>query len=243
MRFDILTIFPQIFDSYFNESIIKRARKERIIDIYIHDIRQFTEDKHNKVDAKPFGGGPGMLMTPQPIYDAILHVKKFNNGPVIFTTPDGKIFKQRLAEKIAKKLIKQQTKTNQVKARNSKDGNSKTSPAKPQPGLILLCGRYEGIDQRIRDNFIDEEWSIGKYVLTGGELPAMVIVDAIARLIPGVLGDEESPEEESYSSALKGRKEYPQYTRPAEFKGHKVPDVLTSGNHAKIKEWKIKKLK
>jgi len=142
MRFDILTIFPQIFDSYFNESIIKRARKERIIDIYIHDIREFTEDKHKKVDDKPFGGGPGMLMTPQPIHDAIMHAKKFNKGPVIFMTPDGKIFKQKTAEKTAKKLIKD---------------SSKDKPGKAKTGLIILCGRYEGIDQRIRDNFIDAE--------------------------------------------------------------------------------------
>jgi len=228
MRFDILTIFPQIFDSYFNESIIKRARKERLIDIYVHDIRKFSKDRHSKVDDKPFGGGPGMLMTPQPIYDAIFHVRKFNSGPVIFLTPDGKIFTQRIAEKLAKRLLKQASK--------DKSGSTKT-------GLILLCGRYEGIDQRIRDNFIDEEFSIGKYVLTGGELPAMVILDAIARLITGVLGDEESPEEESFSSALKGKKEYPQYTRPAEFMGHEVPDILTSGHHAKIKEWQKRKLK
>jgi tRNA (guanine37-N1)-methyltransferase len=228
MRFDILTIFPQIFDSYFNESIIKRARRERLIDIYVHDIRKFSLDKHKKVDDKPFGGGPGMLMTPQPIYDTIKHVKRFNSGPVIFLTPDGKQFTQRRAERLASRLIKQ---------------NKRHSRKKAKPGLILLCGRYEGIDQRLRDNFIDEEWSTGKYVLTGGELPAMVVIDCLARLIPGVLGDEESPEEESFSKALKGKKEYPQYTRPATFMGHEVPDILTSGHHKKIKEWQRKKLR
>lgn len=221
MRFDILTIFPKIFDSYFDESITKRARKERIIDIYVHDIRAFSKDKHKKVDARIFGGGPGMLMTPQPLYDAIFHVKKFNKGPVIFLTPDGKIFKQSTAEKIAKRLTK----------------------GKDKYGLIFICGRYEGIDQRIRDNFIDEEYSIGKYVLTGGELPAMVMIDAITRLIPGVLGHDESAEEETFSKALNRKKEYPHYTRPESFMGHEVPEVLRSGNHAKIKEWRIKKIK
>lgn len=234
MRFDILTIFPEIFDSYLNESIIKRARSERIIDIYVHDIRKFSLDKHHKVDDKPFGGGPGMLMTPQPLHDAIQHVRKFNKGPVIFLTPDGKQLTQRRAEKMATKLIKQ--------ARH-KTRSRKTVRGKPQPGLILLCGRYEGIDQRIRDHFIDEEWSIGKYVLTGGELPAMVVIDTIARLIPGVLGHDESSQEESYSKALKGRKEYPHYTRPAIFMGHEVPDVLTSGHHEKIKDWRRHRLR
>lgn len=228
MRFDILTIFPQIFDSYFNESIIKRARKERLIDIYVHDIRKFSEDKHKKVDDKPFGGGPGMLMTPQPIYDTIFHVKKFNKGPIIFLTPDGKQFTQRRAEKTIQRLLKSSKKDKTNKART---------------GLILLCGRYEGIDQRIRDNFVDEEWSTGKYVLTGGELPAMVVIDCLARLIPGVLGDDESPEEESFSKALGGKKEYPQYTRPDSFMGHEIPEVLKSGHHKNIKEWRRKKLR
>lgn len=228
MRFDILTIFPEIFDSYLDEGMIKRARKNRVIDIYIHDIRKFSEDKHNKVDDRIFGGGPGMLMTPQPIYDAIFHIRKFNRGPVIFLTPDGKILTQRLAEKISNKLIKD---------------TKKNKPNKPQTGVILLCGRYEGIDQRIRDNFVDMELSVGKYVLTGGELPAMIILDVLSRLIPGFLGDDESSAEESYSKALKRKKEYPHYTRPVEFKGHKVPDVLLSGHHAKIKEWRIRKLK
>ena len=237
MRFDILTIFPQIFDSYFNESIIKRARQERVIDIYIHDIRKFSLDKHHKVDDKPFGGGPGMLMTPQPIYDAIQHIRKFNRGKIIFLSPDGKKFTQRRAEKIIKHLLKD--------ARKDKPTRGKTarSATKPKAGLILLCGRYEGIDQRIRDHFIDEELSIGKYILTGGELPAMVVIDTLARLIPGVLGDDESSEEESFSKALKGKKEYPQYTRPAEFMGHEVPDILTSGHHKKIKDWQKKKLR
>lgn len=239
MRFDILTIFPKIFDSYFDESITKRARKERIIDIYVHDIREFSKDKHKKVDARIFGGGPGMLMTPQPLYDAIFHIRKFNRGPVIFLTPDGKIFTQRIAEKIAKTIIKEAKKDEKEL---KKHPTEKGAP-KSKYGLIFICGRYEGIDQRIRDNFVDEEYSIGKYVLTGGELPAMVMIDTIVRLIPGVLGHEESAEEETFSKALGRKREYPHYTRPENFMGHEVPEVLRSGNHAKIKDWRMKKIK
>lgn len=214
MRYDILTIFPQIFDSYLNESIIKRAIESKLIEIHVHDIRTFSKDKHKKVDDIPFGGGAGMLMTPQPLHDAITHVKKLNKGPVIFLTPQGKTFKQITAEKFSK------TKS-----------------------LILLCGRYEGIDQRIRDSLVDEEISIGNFVLTGGELPAMVMLDSISRLIPGVLGKEESHLEDSFSKALKRKKEYPHYTRPAKFKGMDVPEVLLSGHHAKIEKWRQSKLK
>lgn len=213
MRFDILTIFPNIFDSYLNESIIKRALEEEHIQIHIHNIRDYTNDKHGKVDDIPYGGGPGMVMTPQPIYDCVQAVKKDNPGPVLYMSPRGKTLTQARAVKMAK---------------------SKNS------GYILLCGRYEGIDQRVIDLCVDEELSIGKYVLTGGELPAMVIIDVLSRLIPGVLGDDESSAEESFSPALKGKKEYPHYTRPVNFKGHEVPDVLRGGNHAKIKAWRHK---
>lgn len=215
MRFDILTIFPQMFNSYLKESIIKRAQKNKIIKIYIHDIRKFSKDKHKKVDDSPFGGGAGMVMTPQPLYDAIKHVKKSNKGPVIYLTPQGKRLTQITAEKIAKK----------------------------SQNLILVCGRYEGIDQRIRDIFVDEEISIGDYVLTGGELPAMVLIDTISRLILGVLGKEESHMEDSFSKKLKRKREYPHYTRPAKFKGMQVPEVLLSGNHKEIEKWRNSKLK
>jgi len=214
MRFDILTIFPEIFNSYFNESIIKRAIDKKIIKIVIHDIRNFSLDRHHKVDDKPFGGGAGMLMTPQPLYDAIKQVKKLNKGPVIYLSPRGKTFTQIKAESLRKKK-----------------------------SLILLCGHYEGIDQRIIDLLVDEEISVGDYVLTGGELPAMIILDTVSRLIPGVLGKEESHEEESFSKSLDRKKEYPHYTRPAEFKGLKVPKVLISGHHKKIQEWRKKHLK
>ncbi len=212
MRFDILTIFPDIFDSYFKESIIKRAIKEKKIEIYVHNIRDFSKDRHQKVDDLPYGGGPGMIMTPQPIYDCIQHVKKQNKGPVIYLSPRGDILTQRKAEKMAKKYS--------------------------ENGLILLAGRYEGIDQRVIDLCVDRELSIGKYVLTGGELPAMIMVDVIGRLLPGVLGADESSQEESFSKSLKGKKEYPHYTRPPVFKNKKVPDVLISGHHKNIGKWR-----
>lgn len=209
MRFDICTIFPDMFKSYLDESIIKRAQKEGHITIHTHNIRDFTKDKHKKVDDTPYGGGPGMLMTAQPIYDCIKHIQKKNKGPVIFFTAQGK----QLTHTSAKRFSKLDS-------------------------AILVCGRYEGIDQRVIDLLCDEEVSIGKYVLTGGELPAMVFVDVVSRLIPGVLGEDESSEEESFSRKLGGKKEYPQYTRPVKFKGLEVPEVLRSGNHKEIAKWK-----
>ncbi|MBD3328548.1 tRNA (guanosine(37)-N1)-methyltransferase TrmD [Candidatus Peregrinibacteria bacterium] len=213
MRFDLLTIFPDIFKSYFNESIIKNALNNDKIIIKVHDIRKFSKDKHKKVDDVPYGGGPGMIMTPQPIYDCIQYVKKNNNGPVIYMSPAGDILSQNKAQRLYKTL----------------NGAG---------GAIILCGRYEGIDQRIIDLCVDKQISIGKYVLTGGELPAMVLIDVLSRFIPGVLGTHDSIAEESFSKALKGKKEYPHYTRPVMFKSKKVPDVLQSGHHAKIKKWR-----
>lgn len=217
MRFDLLTIFPEIFNSYLKESIIKRAIEDGKLKIVVHDIRKFSKDRHHKVDAPPYGGGPGMVMTPQPVYDCVKHIKKINKGPVIYMSPAGKVLTRPLTEKIHKQYGKK--------------------------GLILLCGRYEGIDQRVLDLLVDEEISIGKYVLTGGELPAMVLLDAVARLVPGVLGDDESAKEESFSRALKGKKEYPHYTRPEVFKGLKVPEILLSGHHANIRKWRQSKTK
>lgn len=215
MRFDILTIFPPVFDSYLKESIIKRAQEKKLIEIYIHDIRKFSKDKHKKTDDVPYGGGAGMVMTPQPLYDAITHVKKKNKGPVIFLTPQGSTLTQSKVEKFSKKYKE----------------------------VILICGRYEGIDQRIREMLVDQEISIGNYVLTGGELPAMVFLDSISRMIPNVLGKEESHLEDSFSKKLDRKKEYPHYTRPKNFKGKKVPEVLMSGHHKKIETWKKKNLK
>jgi len=215
MRFDILTLFPEIFNSYFSESIIKRAQEKNLIEIKIHNIRDYSKNKHKNVDDIPFGGGAGMVLTPQPLYDCIEEIKKNNNGLLIYLTPQGSKFSQYKAEQFAKK----------------------------QSNLIILCGRYEGIDQRIIDHFVDLEISIGDYVLTGGELGAMVLIDSISRLIPGVLGKEESHLEDSFSKQLNRKKEYPHYTRPADFKGMKVPEILLSGDHKKIENWKKSKLK
>lgn len=202
-----------MFESYFEEGMIRKAREQKLLEINIYDIRTFSKDKWSKVDDTPFGGGAGMLMTPQPIYDAIQHLKKNNQGPVIYMSPKGKI----LTHARSRSLSKYQE-------------------------IILLCGRYEGIDQRVIDLCVDQEISIGKYVLTGGELAAMVVIDAIARFVPGVLGDEQSHIEETYSPALKGKKEYPHYTKPRVFQGLEVPEVLLSGNHAKINQWRKNKL-
>lgn len=189
---------------------MKRALAEGVIELHVHDIRAYSKDKHNKVDDTPYGGGPGMLMTCQPIFDAIRAVKKKNKGPVIFFTPQGERFKQEKAEQMAE-----------------------------LHEMILLCGRYEGIDQRVRDELVDEEISIGDFVMTGGELAAMVLIDALSRLLPGVLGKKESALEESFSPELDRMLEYPQYTKPAEFEGLKVPEVLQSGKHAEIKKWRM----
>lgn len=210
MRFDIVTIFPEIFNSYFNESILKRAQQNKKITIKVHDLRTYTSDKHRTVDDRPYGGGPGMVLKVEPIYKCLKKIRK-KNSRVLLMSAKGKILKQ--------KKLQQLTKEKQV---------------------IIICGHYEGIDERVM-KFVDEEVSIGGYVLTGGELPAMIMVDGIARLLPGVLGKDESSKEESYSD--KKRKEYPQYTRPEAFKGLKVPKILLSGNHQKIQEWRDKKRK
>ncbi|SHH07504.1 tRNA (guanosine(37)-N1)-methyltransferase TrmD [Tepidibacter thalassicus] len=209
MRFHIMTLFPQVFKGYLSESIIKRAVEKKKVEIYLYNIRDFSKNKHKKVDDYPFGGGAGMVMTPQPIYDTYRHiVEKFDikNPKVIYLTPKGKVYNQELAQNFS----------------TDKD-------------IILLCGHYEGVDQRIIDLIVTDEISIGDYVLTGGELPALILVDSISRLIPGVLGQEESFMEESFKDNLL---EYPHYTRPREFMKQKVPDVLLSGNHKKIDEWR-----
>lgn len=216
MRFDIVTLFPKLFPPYLNESILARAKKKKLLKFKFWNPIDFTKDKHRKVDSPPYGGGPGMLMTAQPLFDVISAAKKENSGKVIFLTPQGKRLTQSRIRRISKE-------------------NSE--------GLILVCGRYEGIDQRIRDLLIDEEISIGDFVLTGGEIPAIILIDAISRFVPGVLGCDISTEEESFSTSLKGKREYPQYTKPREFKGLKVPEVLLSGNHKEIKKWRMKRLK
>ena len=204
MKIDILTLFPEMFTPL-NESIIGRAKQNGKIEINIYDIRAYTKDKHKKCDDYPFGGGAGMVMTAQPICDAINAIDKDHNARRIFMSPKGSVFSQ----KCVKQFISYEH-------------------------IILLCGHYEGVDQRVIDKYIDEEISIGDYVLTGGELPAMVITDCIARYVDGVISLE-SLSEESFSDGLL---EYPQYTRPQEFEGMKVPDVLISGNHAEVDKWR-----
>ncbi len=212
MRFHIMTLFPEIFNSYMSESIMKRAVEKGIIEVNIYNIRDFSINKHKKVDDYPFGGGAGMVMTPQPIYDTYKHiVDKFNikEPRVIYLTPKGKVHSQNIASEMS-----------------------------TFEDIILLCGHYEGIDQRIIDSIVTDEISIGDYVLTGGELPALILIDSISRLIPGVLNQNESFEEESFKDNLL---EYPHYTRPREFMGMEVPEVLLSGNHKKIDEWRHEK--
>lgn len=209
MRFHIMTLFPEIFNSYMDESIMKRAVEKGIIEVHIYNIRDFSNNKHKKVDDYPFGGGAGMVMTPQPIYDTYNHIittHNINNPSVIYLTPKGKVYNQSIAKQLSLK-----------------------------EDIILLCGHYEGIDERIIDLIVTDEISIGDYVLTGGELPALIMIDSISRLIPGVLNQEESFEEESFKDNLL---EYPHYTRPRDFEGLKVPEVLLSGNHKKIDEWR-----
>lgn len=204
MRIDILTLFPEMFENL-KMSILGRAQEKNLITVNLINIRDFSKDKHKKCDDYPFGGGAGMLMTPQPLYDAIMSVKT-DKTYVIYMSPRGNVLTGR-------KVI---------------------NYAKNYSHLVIVCGHYEGIDQRIIDLCIDEEVSIGDYVLTGGELPAMVLVDSVSRYVDGVLS-EGSTDEESFSNNLL---EYPQYTRPAEFMGLKVPDVLISGNHEKVREWR-----
>jgi len=206
LRFDVITIFPEMFEPVLNGSIIKRAREKKKITVRVHDLRAYTKDKHKKVDDRPFGGGPGMVMTPQPFFDAVKKIKGRRKAKVILMSPSGK----RLTQKFVRDLVKQKN-------------------------LILLCGHYEGVDERVREKIVDESVSIGDYVLTGGEIPAMVLIDCLARLIPGVLGKEASLEDESFEDGLL---EYPHYTRPANFRGIKVPDVLLSGNHSAINKWR-----
>jgi tRNA (guanine37-N1)-methyltransferase len=206
MNIHVLTLFPGMFDSVLSESIIRRARKSGRIHIDVHDIRDYSADKHNKVDDKPFGGGAGMVLQCQPVLDALYKIKKScPRAKVMLMGPKGRLLDQKLCHNIAR-----------------------------QKSIILLCGHYEGTDERIRD-IVSDEISIGDYVLTGGELPAMVLIDAIIRLIPGVLGDDESNLDESF---INGLLEYPHYTRPSDYKGKKVPDILLSGNHNAVRKWR-----
>ena len=221
MQFDVFTLLPEVFPSYLDTSILNRARQKGLIDVRVHNIRDYTHDKHHTTDDTPYGGGGGMVMKPEPIFEAVESVLGFTTPPtqpfdmaqdkpvtipVILLTPQGRVFTQRVAEELSR-----------------------------YEHIALLCGRYEGVDERIREHLVTDEISIGDYVLTGGELPALMVIDAVSRLIPGVLGDPTGAEDDSHSMGLL---EYPHYTKPPEFRGWKVPDVLASGNHARIDEWR-----
>ncbi len=206
MHIDILTLFPDMFDGPLTESILKRALEKDLITIRRHDIRQYATDKHRTVDDTPYGGGGGMVMMPGPLVTAIEDVRGSDTAPVILLTPQGRVFTQKIAQELAR-----------------------------HPRLILVCGRYEGVDERVRQSVITDEISIGDYVLTGGELAAMVIVDAVSRLIPGVLGARWGAEEDSHAMGLL---EYPHYTRPPVFRDLPVPDVLLSGDHGAVEVWR-----
>lgn len=204
MKINILTLFPEMFD-IFNYSIIGKAKDKGIVEITTTNIRDFTQNKHKKVDDYPYGGGAGMVMTPQPIVDSIRHCKSSNKGKVVFLGPRGKTFNQHMAKELAK-----------------------------EEELVFLCGHYEGIDERVY-KYIDLEISLGDFILTGGEMAAIPVIDSILRLKSGVLGKEESYEDESFSEGLL---EYPQYTRPEDFEGDKVPEILLSGHHENIRKWR-----
>ncbi|MEK7440033.1 MAG: tRNA (guanosine(37)-N1)-methyltransferase TrmD [Chloroflexota bacterium] len=214
MRLDIFTLFPSMFNSYLDESILKRAQQANLISIHLHDIRAYTTDKHHVTDDAPYGGGGGMVMKAEPIFAAVEAVsnepsavsRQPSEVPIILLSPLGRTFNQAIAKELAL-----------------------------HEHLMLICGRYEGVDERVREHLVTDEISIGDYVLTGGELPAMIMVDAIARYIPNVLGAENAASEDSFATGLL---EYPHYTRPPEFRGWTVPEILQSGDHAKIAKWR-----
>ena len=211
MQIDILTLFPQMFVEPFSFGIFQRAVDNGLVSLRVHNIRDFTHDKHNMADDYPYGGGSGMVMKPEPIFEAVDSIKtgmkdKADNVPVVLLSPQGRMFSQQIAQKLSQ-----------------------------HDNLILICGHYEGVDERVSQYLATDEISIGDYVLTGGEIPAMVVIDAVVRLLPGVLGSEESSLDDSHAHGLL---EYPQYTRPAEYRGWSVPEVLLSGNHARIARWR-----
>jgi tRNA (guanine37-N1)-methyltransferase len=207
MQFDVFTLLPEVFPAYLESSIMQRARERGLIDVRVHNIRDYTHDKHHTTDDTPYGGGGGMVMKPEPVFEAVESILGTEaDCPIIMLTPQGRVFNQAIAQELVQ-----------------------------HPRLALLCGRYEGIDERIRTNLIADEISIGDYVLTGGELPALILMDALARLIPDVLGDPNGASDDSHATGLL---EYPHYTRPPEFRGLTVPEILLSGDHGKIAKWR-----
>ncbi len=215
MRIDIVTIFPGMFGPVLDESILKRAQEQLLLKIHIHDLRKYTHDKRRTVDDRPYGGGPGMVMKPEPLFEAVEDIRSasLSQDPnlslarkTLLMSPQGERLTPRIAQELAG--MKQ---------------------------IVILCGRYEGVDERVREGLVDRSISIGDYVLTGGELPAMVLIDCVARFVPGVIGNDKATQEESFSD---GYLEYPQYTRPPEFRGMKVPEILLSGSHEEIAKWR-----
>ncbi len=207
MRFDIFTLFPEVFNPYFETSILKRAIQNNLVDIQLHNIRDWTTDKHHTTDDTPYGGGGGMVMKPEPVFAAIESVLGTQRVfPSILLTPQGRPYNHKIAKQLA-----------------------------GEDRIALLCGHYEGVDERIREHLVSDEISVGDYVLTGGELAAMIVVDSVSRFLPGVLGDPEGADDDSFASGLL---EYPHYTRPEDFRGWKVPEVLLSGNHKAIAQWR-----
>ena len=207
MKINVFTLFPEVFQTYLETSILKRAIQNQLVKVYLNNIRSWTVDRHHVTDDQPYGGGGGMVMKPEPIFTAVERVLGEDFGyPIILLTPQGRLFDQSVAYELSE-----------------------------HKELALICGRYEGVDERVRQHLVTDELSIGDYVLSGGEIPAMVVIDAIVRLLPGALGDPEGAQKDSYSSGLL---EYPHYTRPAEFRGWEVPEVLSSGDHARIDRWR-----
>ncbi len=207
MRFDIFTLLPEIFPPYLQASILQKASEKGLLDFRIHNIRDYTHDKHHTTDDTPYGGGGGMVMKPEPVFEAVETILGENPAcPVILLTPQGRVFNQNIAFELAE-----------------------------HPQIALICGRYEGFDERIREHLVTDEISIGDYVLTGGELPALLMIDSISRLLPGVLGDPDGAVDDSHASGLL---EYPHYTRPPVFRGWSVPEILLSGDHKKIERWR-----
>jgi len=206
VHIDILTLFPQMFQGIFDSSIIKRASEQNLVSIGVHNIRDYTHDKHHTADDYPYGGGAGMVLKPEPIFEAVESIERKADVPVILLSPQGRLFSQQVAQELSR-----------------------------YSHLILICGHYEGVDERVREHLATDEISIGDYVLSGGELAAMVVIDAVFRLVPGVLGSEASPLDDSHVAGLL---EYPQYTRPDTYRGWSVPEVLLSGNHAQIDNWR-----
>ena len=207
MQFDVFTLLPEVFIPYLESSILQRARQRGLIDVRVHNIRAWASDKHHVTDDEPYGGGGGMVMKVEPVFAAVESILRPEPGcPVILLTPQGRVFNQKIAQELS-----------------------------AQPRLALVCGRYEGVDERIREHLVTDEISIGDYVLTGGELPALILVDAISRLIPGVLGDPDGAMDDSHATGLL---EYPHYTRPPEYRDWGVPEILLSGDHAKIEKWR-----